>query len=634
MNRDPSTHEKIPSTDKIEGSPELLFNPSRFPSVGSKPDFSGFSANFSSESFSLDTEDPASPLAAQYRYVPYPSDSTLTVNSAAIFNTPTNGKTPYSETLRVQRNSAFLADGFDDTSFENNTHAFDMRSHPLDSINQRRLSETLAALRPASDSENLSRSFSPRCPLSPQRARSPIRSSTSPQRRLSPHKRASPSRPFAFNFKPQEVNDGLASLAPMLKPSQRKGHRYKHSSVSMNLFQEPVALTEPSQQPELLPDLFLIPTVRELLASTTKLQRFKLSVAFVHALASGLVFFVGVKTNRPAFSTLAHLVFYDSLTSIIIAGVDAMSNFEVWSKSSIAYPFGLGRLEVLAAFALSTSLIMVGCDLISHFVELMVLDLVSGGEHSEHSSHHIHNGSGTEPDNWILYETVLAAVVAVTWLSSLCIASLDSITDLLHGADRKSIKGSRAVPEKGLLDSASELALVETKSGSRKIHLKQFLKLVRKNPIRILTVLDALFLSVVPFVPPALKEQVGFDLNETATFVVAATLCYVGWTMAQTLGGILLISFPYSDHDYNVLKASIYDKVLALPNFKPSYSISKIFLAKANYRLYIAGLDVSMIGGSSEDESRAIYDITKIITLAISEFDDESQVETTVSASR
>lgn len=521
-----------------------------------------------------------------------------------------------------------MADGLNEAILEDNVHNFDqVRLPPLpsDSRNHRHSGNfsPYGPIIPDRNHVNKSRSGSP------VRTRSPVRASTSPLRR-----QGSPTKQFAFNFKPQEFGDGLSSPAPSLKPAQRKGHRYKHSSVSMNLFQEPLPIAETNQQPDLIPDLFIIPTVLELLASTTSSQKFKLMLGIVHAITAAVVFFVGVRINQPSFSTLAHLVFYDSLGSIIIAFVDLMSNFEVWSEPSIAYPFGLGRLEVLAGFALSTSLVMVGCDLISHFVEEMILDLVSvPGETNEHNSHHIH-GSSSVSTNWFLYELILMLVLAITWLSSICIVDQTSITDLLESADNKTMKEhSSAVHEKGLLD-ADPTTPSTGSSETWHNHIKALLKLFSKNPIRILTLVDSLFLSIVPFIPKSLKARFGFDLNEASTFVVASTLCYVGWKLALTLGGILLISFPYSDYDYNVLKAAIYDKVLALPSFKPAYSISKIFLAKANHRLYIVGLDISIKGASSDDESRLIFDITKIISHAIKEFDEESQVETTVSVTR
>lgn len=420
-----------------------------------------------------------------------------------------------------------------------------------------------------------------------------------------------PAKQFPFNFKPQEFGDSF-SPGPVLKPAHRKGHRYRHSSVSTNLFQEPERAADASQHSGLITDLFLIPTVRELLGSTLRSQKLKLVLAMAHALTAACVLLAGVRIGQPAFSTLALLVFYDSLGSLIVACVDTMSNFQVWSQPSIALPFGLGRLEVLAGFALCTSLVMVGCDLVSHFLEEMVLQLVSAGDTAEHTAHGIHSVAAAAP-NWLAYQLVLVLVLAVTWLLSVCIVEQTAITDLMEGGLR--------LAEKGPLD-------VKDTTSSR---VKLLWKTIGKNPIRMLTVVYSLFLALVPVVPASLSGAFDLDINDASTFVVAAVLCYVGWRSALTLGGILLISFPYSDYDYNVLKAAIYDKVLALPSFKPSFAVHKIFLAKANPRLYVVGLEIILRGGSSEDQSRLTSDVNKIVSVTIKEFDDESMVETTVS---
>lgn len=614
---------------------ELPPNPSRNPGSGYKADLSSLSANFSTESLSIDQSDtPVTPSTSSFAPNSFSrfhgNDSSLSLNGS-----PANVTTPsYYSHHRASSNSTitrplprsvFFADAVNDVILEDGSHGVNeyLRLPPKSSeFHSKRHSGNFSAhaLLP---SAYMSHSGSP------SRSKSPVRASTSPHR-----KPPSPTKLFAFNFEPQEFGDGFHSPAPLLKPAQRKGHRYKHSSVSMNMFQEPLPMAETHQQLDLIPDLFIIPNKLELLYSTTSPQKFKLLLAVVHSITSAVVFLGGVRLNQPSFSTLAHLVFYDSLGSIIIACVDIMSNFDAWSESSIAYPFGLGRLEVLAGFALSTSLIMVGCDLISHFVEEMILDFVNslGDDSNDHNSHHIH-ATTTGSTNWFLYELILIVVLCITWLASICITDETSITELLEHTDKNSIKDRNStVQEKGILDNA--LINDSKKKESWISHLKALFKIFSKNPIRVLTLVDSLFLSIVPFIPKSFVSHFSFDLNEASTFVVASTLCYVGWKMALQLGGILLLSFPYSDYDYNVLKASIYDKILGLSNFKPSYAISKIFLAKANHRLYIVGLDISIKGGSSDDESRLIFDVTKIITHSIKVFDDESQVETTISVSR
>lgn len=467
---------------------------------------------------------------------------------------------------------------------------------------------------------------------SPSRSSSPIRKlNTSPYRQ-----RASSPSKQPFNFQPQDImtHSNGSNLSLVVKPAHRKGHRYKHSSVSMNLFQEPVPIADANQQPNLIPDSYPIPNVREAVNSATPTQRYKFSLAITHFITSMVVFVYGVRYHQSAFSTLAHLVFYDSLGSLVVACVDVISNFEVWYKPSIAYPFGLARLEVLTGFALCTSLVMVGCDLISHFVEEMIVGYVdaSVGESAEHGSHHIHHHSGGGDMNWVLYELILIFVFLITWFTSVFIFDEGSISDMLNNNEQKLVKGmflgSQKREKDGLLDAANEapLALLTT--------VKAFLRTLIKNPIRMLTLFYSAFLLAVPLIPSLLKLSFGYDLNEASTFVVAATLCYAGWNLVISLGGILLVSFPYSDYDYNVLKATIQDKVLGLPSFKASYSVGSIHMTKVNHKIYIVGMEASMRGGSADDESRLIFEINRIVANVVNDFDSGCTVETTINMSR
>lgn len=426
------------------------------------------------------------------------------------------------------------------------------------------------------------------------------------------------------------VDGNGSNLLLAVKPAHRKGHRYKHSSVSMNLFQEPIPIADANQQPELIPDLYPIPNWRELLASALAGQKFKLALSCAHFVASLVVFVAGVRMSQPAFSTLAHLVFYDSLGSMVVAFVDLMSNFEVWSKSSIAYPFGLGRLEVLMGFALSTSLIMVGCDLVSHFVEETIVSFVvpASDDSTEHGAHHIH-GSENGPVNWFLYELVLAIVLAVTWITSTYIFDHGSISDMMADTETKLVKAKilRGRGTGGLLND-------QTAHGSWTGQIKDVAGTMVKHPIRLLTLTYSIFLFFRPLLPADLKESIGFDLDEVSALVVASTLCYAGWGLVKTLGGILLISFPYSNHDYTLLKASLTDSIISLPTFKSSYSMSNLFVTKINYQLYVVGVKISMKGGSADDESRLLFEINRIIDSTIKVFESDSKVEITIDVDR
>lgn len=473
-------------------------------------------------------------------------------------------------------------------------------------------------------------------PSGPPVSTNPSHTPTSPSRRsTSPIRRSnSPVKYLPFNFQPQEVQNGQNL---QVKPAHRKGHKYKHSSVSMNLFQEtPIAVIQPLS----IPNLYPIPNFKESLLSITSKQKLKLTWSIFHLSLSLVVFVVGFKFKLSAMSTLAHLIFYDSLGSIVIVFVDIMSNFEVWNNSSIAYPFGLGRLEVLAGFALSSSLIMVSFDLISHFLEefiiLIVVDTNEEHDGENHSSHHIHGEHGSNA-NWFVYEFMILLTVAVTFISSNLILKDDRITEMI--SEEKVLK---ALPEGGILGQPRQNQLQPSASlGSSSKDFKsltqpaivaKFIRMCSRNPTHLLTLMYSIYLIVVPILPTPASFLI--DVNEFTNLVIALLLCFLGCKLTKSLGGILLCSYPYSNYDYHVLKAVITDKILSLDFYKNSNKIEKFFITKFNYQLYVIGLKISIKGISSDDESRLKFEINRILKKEIDLIDTDSKLEVTIDISR
>lgn len=614
---------KITQDDILEDRRPELGEPGRV------PDLSFLSANFSSESLQDptaipfgDSELPQAAFPANKRYLANLSGLAIFNGSPDSVGQPSFGfhQRTNSSSTRPRPRSALMSDltfnAMSDSRRGSVAETVISEEMGFETPRASRNSNTYlrpnSMLFPPPESRG-SRSRS----ASPSRNSSPIRAAPG-----SPYRARSPVRPLPFNFKPQDLAmpNGLpASPSLIVKPAHRKGHRYKHSSVSMNLFQEPLPIADANQQPELIPDLYPIPNYQELLQSASATQKKKLGMAGAHFLTSILVFISGTRLHQHPFSTLAHLVFYDSLGSLVVSGVDLMSNFEVWGKPSIAHPFGLGRLEVLAGFALSTSLVMVGCDLISHFVEELVFGLVDPTESSsvEHGAHHIHS-SEPSTGSWLLYELVLVAVIAITWATSRYLFAQTPMS--LVFSNKVKLKPA------GLLDKGNQ----PTDSNGR----FELAKVFMKNPVRLLTLTYLIFLTLIPLVPDSMKDSFGFDVGEASTLVVAAMLCYAGWNLVKTLGGILLLSFPYSDYDYHVIRATLHDKMLGLADFKNSYTITKLFLTKANPQLYLAGVDIRMLGASADDESRLQFEINRIIVNTVKEFDAECLVETTISMTR
>lgn len=607
--------------------------------------FSYLSANFSTESLYTDNESPSTPIKSPYAALGgssgppgnFPYMKKYNGSSGSLQNSPAapvgqqsnlfhQRAGSNSASSRPRPRSMLGADNVNYAIWENKQDFV----IPPDNVRNKRNSFH-ATPRGSYTPTNLPPPTEPRAARSrsgsPSRGSSPIRKlNTSPYRQRA----SSPSKLQPFNFQPQDImmHGNSSNLSLVVKPAHRKGHRYKHSSVSMNLFQEPVPIADTNHQPDLIPDLYPIPDVRESLSSATSNQKFKLALALAHFVTSVVVLVYGIRYHQSAFSTLAHLVFYDSLGSLVVACVDVISRFEVWSKPSIAYPFGLGRLEVLAGFALSTSLVMVGCDLVSHFVEELIVGYVDAGNEPDHGSHHVHHHAGSDDNlNWVLYEAFLVLVIVVTWFTSICIFEEASISEIMN-SETKLVKGMfKLSPKKdGILDTDENDVLVSA--------LRAFVRTLVRNPIRMLTLFYSTFLLLVPFIPANLKDDFGYDIIEASTLVVAATLCYAGWNLVHTLGGILLVSFPYSDYDLNVLKATIHDQILALSNFKDTYFIGSVQMSKVNHKLYIVCIEAHIRGGSADDESRLLFEINRIVARVVGDFDSGCQVETTISASR
>jgi hypothetical protein len=244
-------------------------------------------------------------------------------------------------------------------------------------------------------------------PMTP-RNKSPVRSS-SPRRSPSPKRNP-------FNFKSTNLD-----MLPLPKTSHRKGHRYKHSSVSMNLFQEPK-----QRAPLRINISYPVPTLKEFISSCDYTQKLKSIWFLIHLLSSISVFLLGFIYSNQSMTTLSHLIFYDSLGMGILVISTIMTNFDIYSKSSLKFPFGLGRIDVLFKFAKSISLIFVGCDLASHFIEEMIMSLFNDHDHHGHMNHLDGHEMST-----LCYELIMIGVGGTTMISYKMTKSQSSIVTMI-----------------------------------------------------------------------------------------------------------------------------------------------------------------------------------------------------------
>lgn len=561
------------------------------------------SANFSTDSIAevdekSDSSVPSTPVLSNNGILNLGHGRRLSVSS---LNSPTQLMRPHSST-KPRPKSAFFGDEsfkYDESPYPNPNISSNSITSPI-TRNHRRNYIPPPIVAPSYSS----RSGSPTRSTSPTRANRHFRSKSPVRRGSSPTKLYQP-----FNFQPQEMSMNNNHLS--VKPAHRKGHKYKHSSVSMNLFQEPSVPSFKTDNVSTIPDLYPIPTLKELIASITKEQKLKLGWSVIHLCLSIIVFTSGHEIHIPELSTLAHLIFYDSLGSMVVILVEIMSNFEVWNNASLAFPFGLGRLEVLIGFGLAASLIMVGFDLLSHIFEEFVFVFFSMGEsevnHSHGGSHHVHR-SDTAFVSLFVYYLVLIMTLVVTGITSNYILASKKITSII----RPTPSHNRNVSNIGIINE-----LETSKPNKFWELLDEFTDIITKNPTYILTILYAAFLLLSPMISEFVSAQLEIDINEFASLIISLLFCLTGWRLVKALGGILLLSYPSSNYNYDKLKVSITNDITALDAFKNSYKIEKLFITKFNHDTFIVGLGLGMQGGSIDDEARLRFEITRLITKKI-----------------
>ncbi|EGR45001.1 uncharacterized protein TRIREDRAFT_69281 [Trichoderma reesei QM6a] len=209
--------------------------------------------------------------------------------------------------------------------------------------------------------------------------------------------------PNPFNFQTQVI-----STAPVKSQNvgQRRGHRYKHSSVSAQhqIFQEP-----PPRPPPVLPASLPTPTLKEAWRSLQRDQRMRLYWGLCHVAIAMYIFYRS--GGSLAAMALSHLVFFDAGSAAVCVVVDVLGNFEVWRRSSIRHPFGLERAEILAGFAMSIFLLFGGFDLLSHNLK-HILESVG-----DHEAGHEHGDHGHD-DERVALGLVSAAAIASTLVSA------------------------------------------------------------------------------------------------------------------------------------------------------------------------------------------------------------------------
>ncbi|KAF2235427.1 hypothetical protein EV356DRAFT_483609 [Viridothelium virens] len=344
-----------------------------------------------------------------------------------------------------------------------------------------------------------------------------------------------------FNFTPVQYSAGGRSAGSIGKSGmgQRRGHRYKHSSISHQIFLEP-APKAPLQLPASLP----LPTPRECWNSMSREQTSRLAWCFCHLFTAAYVQWNAASSL--SLTSLSRLLFFDAVGAFICVGVDVWSNFEVWKRSSIRHPFGLERADVLAGFGCAILLAFMGLDLLSHGAQHA---LENQGGHEAHRSH--------------AHERVSAGAVDFDVLLSV-VATLVSALGL--GNHRR-------------IGRSVRIGAIENLPG------------LMKNPSHALT----LSVSVTLLVLPLLSVKMYGWLDGGISLVVAIAMVFLGARLGTRLGGVLLMSF--NDPGKNLTG------VLQSIETDPSVSrVEEAGLWQVHYGLYMANLKLKCWRVGMNDE--------------------------------
>jgi divalent metal cation (Fe/Co/Zn/Cd) transporter len=290
------------------------------------------------------------------------------------------------------------------------------------------------------------------------------------------------------NAGPFNFNTTVMAKSPVVKSNigQRRGHKYKHSSISHQIFLEP-----PPRAPLALPNSLPMPTLKECRSSMSKDQKTRFWWSVCHMFVAAYTLWTA--HGSLAMTALSHLISFDSIGALLCVVVDVLGNFEVWKRSSIRHPFGLERAEVLAGFAMCVLLMFMGLDLISHNLQHFL-------EKAGHEPHHSHS-----------HERVSLGSVDITAVLAISSTLISAIGLKNHARIGKAMRF-------GYIES---------------------LPSVLSNPSHFLTLSCSTLLLLLPLV----SIRIYGWLDKLLSGTIALSMCFLGVRLVKTLGSMLLMSY-------------------------------------------------------------------------------------------
>ncbi|KAK5200388.1 cation diffusion zinc membrane transporter Zrg17 [Exophiala xenobiotica] len=338
-----------------------------------------------------------------------------------------------------------------------------------------------------------------------------------------------------FNFQPSAM-----AKSPVIKSNigQRRGHKYKHSSVSHQIFLEP-----PQRAPLALPNSLPIPTFAECRASMTKDQKIRFYWSICHMAVAGYT--AWNSHGSAAMEALSHLIFYDSLGALLCVFVEIFSNFEVWGRSSVRHPFGLQRMEVIAGFALSVLLIFFGFDLISH------------------NAKHALEGIGHEPHHPHSHDRITTGTIDLTALLAL-VSTLISAVGLQNHAR---------------IGKAMRFAAMEN------------LPSLLSNPSHFLTLSCSATMLMLPLLSLHTYEWV----DKILSLSIALSMLFLGVHLGRNVGAMLLMSLPSKSADVAEVVKAIEAQPLVQSVEQAKFWQAHYGMGMANLRLRVVGTEENLV---------------------------------------
>lgn len=298
-----------------------------------------------------------------------------------------------------------------------------------------------------------------------------------------------------FNFTPQQYSLGK----PPSKAGdvgRRRGHKYKHSSVSHQIILEP-----PPRPPLQLPASLPIPTWKEYWSSRSKEQSLRCVWCACHLFVSAFVLWEAHECL--SLTVLSRLLFFDALGAILCVTVDIGNNFEAWKRSSIRHPFGFERAEVLAGLGMSVGLLFMGLDLISHGLTHALENVGS------HESHHVHGEHGHDEH-----------------------ASVASINIAAFSAIGTTLVSAMVLKNHARIEKVMRLGYIS------------WLPSILNNPSHLMTLSCSFSLVILSLIP---HDQTYTVLDRGLSFTLSICMIALGWHLGWTLGKMLMMSYSGPD---------------------------------------------------------------------------------------